>query len=98
TVALDSHLRAVPLEDGAELLGGLLDAFHLDAGMNVDADARTLFAHLLDGVRIKRGQKPRQDLEDGDLGARAGIDVAELESDHPAADEKHAFRQLPLAQ
>ena len=57
-----------------------------------------LLAHRLDRVGIERGQEPRQHLEDGDLAAGAGVDMAEFEGDDAAADEHHALRSLALAQ
>jgi hypothetical protein len=37
--------------------------------MHVDADALAFLPDLLDRVRVERGQKAWQNLQDGDLGA-----------------------------
>jgi hypothetical protein len=66
--------------------------------MDRNPDALGLAAQLLDRVGIHVGKQLRQHLEDRDLGACAGIDVAELQRDYAAADKGNAFRQSALAQ
>jgi hypothetical protein len=66
--------------------------------MHLDADALALAPDLLHRVLVECRQEARQNFENGDLGAGARIDVAELERDRPAADEHHASRLLALAQ
>lgn len=66
--------------------------------MDRNPDALGLAAQLLDRVGIHVGKQLRQHLEDHDLGACAGIDVAEFQRNHAAADTDDALRQSGLAQ
>jgi hypothetical protein len=66
-VALKRDLLAVLLEGGAELDARLLHPLHIDAGMDLDAEALALLAYLFHGVRIERRQEPGQDLKNSNL-------------------------------
>src|SRR6478609_7999683 len=97
--AIGDHrlLLAVRREHGAQPVAVLLHAGNLDAGMHVDADARALLPDLLDRIFIECGEESRQNLEDGDLGTGASIDMAQFQRDDAAANEQNAAWLLAVA-
>src|ERR1700732_2697326 len=93
-VGLDKALRAAALIDDTQAVADRLDALRLDTGVQRDADALAFADELADRILIQVLEEPRQCLEDGHLGTRARIDMAELERNHAATDEQHIATQL----
>src|SRR5438132_6270430 len=79
TLGLDRMLRPALLIDDAEPVSGSIDPLDLDPGMNLDPDPLGGGAQLRDCIKIHIAEEPRQQFEDRDLGAGAGIDMAEFE-------------------
>jgi len=98
SVRLDRAPGPALFIDHAEPIPCPLNPLDCDRSVNRDPDPLSLPAYLRDRIRVHIVEQPRQRLEDRDFGARAGVGVAKLESDHSAADKHHLSRQSALAQ
>ena len=66
----------------------------LASGVDVDAALFEEAGELLGDLFVFRGHDARQEFEDGDLGAEAAEDGAELDADGAGADDDEGFRHL----
>src|SRR5712664_504169 len=72
---------------------GLLYAFNLGSGANVDSDRSELFHQPVDEVRVEMSEHALASLQDRDFRTCASGDVRELRCDVTAADQNHPLRQ-----
>ncbi|MEM7392641.1 MAG: SDR family oxidoreductase [Verrucomicrobiota bacterium] len=73
---------------------GRFDTLDLHAGVHGDPEVLGRFDERGDRLLLKVAQRSRGDLEQGDLGSRAGEHVGELERDDTGADEDGRLGQL----
>ena len=78
-VGIERMFEAVLDHDHPEAPVARLDPQDGDRRPHLDSDAFGLGPELRDGVGIHRRQQMRQGFQDGDVGAGAGVDVAELQ-------------------
>jgi hypothetical protein len=84
--------------DDAEPLASALDPLDLDPGMHGNPDPLGRTVQLRDRIGVHVGEQTRQGFQDRHRSARPGINMAEFERDHAAADKHDARRQRALAQ
>src|SRR2546427_4555378 len=92
-ISLDRGRRAFGICPNGKPGAGLLYAFDLGSGANVDSDRSELFHQPADEVRVEVSEHALASLQDRDFRTRAGGDVRELRCDVTAADQNHPSRQ-----
>jgi hypothetical protein len=97
-IGLNRALDTALFIDDAEAVPCLLDLPYLDPRADRHSDPLGLSLQVRHRICIHVSEQQRQRLEDRNLDAGAGIDVAELECDHAAADKDDARRQTAIAQ
>ena len=91
-ISLDRGRRAFGICPDGKPGAGLLDAFNLGSGANVDSDRSELFHQPVDEVRVEVSEHALASLQDRDFRTCAGGDVRELCGDVTAADQNHPLR------
>src|SRR5258708_17334833 len=91
-IGLDRGRGAVGICPDGKPGVGLLYAFNLGSGANVDSDRSELFHQPVDEVRVEASEYALASLQDRDFRTCAGGDVRELRGDVTAADQNHPLR------
>src|SRR5713226_2432320 len=92
-ISLDRSRRAFRVCPNGKPGAGLLYAFNLGSGANVDSDRSELFHQPVNEVWVEMSEHALASLQDRDLRTCAGGDVRELCRDVTAADQNHPLRQ-----
>src|SRR6266571_4000859 len=92
-ISLDRGRHAIGICPNGKPGVGLLDAFNLGSGADVDSDCSELFHQPVDEVRVEVSEHALASLQDRDFRTRASGDVRELCCNVTAADQNHPLRQ-----
>src|SRR5712691_11314167 len=92
-ISLDRSRRAFGVCPNGKSSAGLLYAFNLGSGANVDSDRCELFHQPVNEVRVEVSEHALAALQDRDFRTRASGDVRELCCDVAAADQNHPLRR-----
>src|SRR5260370_11119924 len=92
-IGLDPSRRAFGICPDGKSGAGLLYAFNLGSGANVDSDFAELFHQPVDEVGVEMSEHALASLQDRDFRTCAGGDVRELCCDVTAPHQNHPLRQ-----